>query len=484
MSQSSQPKPPRQPQWHYRVPQGWLNDPNGLFYHEGVYHLYYQHHPDSTSWGTMHWGHATSYDLLRWQDHPIALYPDDIGAIFSGCIVNDKNNTSGLVIGGCLVAIYSYDNQSLGLAYSIDGGFRWMKHHANPIMPAQAKDFRDPRIQWDADENAWLMVIAAGDEIRFYSSQNLLDWQFLSAFHEAKPDGVTPDLYEVPDLIAFEGHDGVRRYALIVSVNPQGTASEMGTRYFIGEWDGMTFTDSYPQEALWLDQGNDNYAGTCFIDSDTNQPKRTPEGGVYFIGWANNWAYAHNTPAQDWRGMMTGARTLEMAQSGDVWRLVQQPIISETAYFPDVVYEEIRNVEGTYDIGTLKRPYTLSLKCILADAQSITLTLGEGENVYRIHYDATTQDITCERPQANIDKMNTRIVTHMPEMVVPIRNYVVWELVVDGDLLEFFAQDGALAVTHQIYGVGATSDAEADGDAIQIQIQGKPFRWRAEGWQL
>jgi fructan beta-fructosidase len=206
---------PYRPQFHYSPPCNWMNDPNGLVYDEGEYHLFYQHYPDDVTAGPMHWGHAVSTDLIHWQTLPIALYPDEIGPIWSGSIVADRQNTSGLIPDGGLVALYSYQNQSQGLAYSSDHGRTWTKYAGNPVIEARAKDFRDPKVFWHDDTGQWVMVLAAGSEVQIFTSTNLLDWEYRSRFTNGDRRGV----WEVPDLFPLE-IEGQTKWVLLVALTP------------------------------------------------------------------------------------------------------------------------------------------------------------------------------------------------------------------------------------------------------------------------
>lgn len=252
------------PQVHFTPEQRWMNDPNGMFYYQGEYHLFYQHNPAASVWGPMHWGHAISKDLLHWEHQPIALYPDHLGTIFSGSAVVDHENTSGLGTqeNPPIVAIYTYhdpvgekkgriDFQTQGLAYSLDKGRSWIKHPANPVLANPGiKDFRDPKVVWHEQSKKWIMVLAQADHVGFYSSENLIDWSFESNF--GKDWGSHVGVWECPDLILLpiEGSDQ-HKYVLIVSVITGGPNGGSATQYFVGDFDGKTFQlDDEWQQAL------------------------------------------------------------------------------------------------------------------------------------------------------------------------------------------------------------------------------------------
>ena len=245
---------PHRPQFHFSPEANWMNDPNGMVYHDGEYHLFYQYYPDSTVWGPMHWGHAVSTDLVHWEHLPIALYPDSLGWIFSGSAVDDKNNTSGLGENGKgpLVAIFSYHNAPLektgtdkfqyqGIAYSNDRGRSWTKYADNPVVENPGiRDFRDPKVIWHQKSQKWVMAVSALDHLLFYGSADLKKWEVLSDFGQdiGSHDGV----WECPDLFPLEDEQGNIHWVLIENMNPGNPNGGSGTQYFIGDFDGEEFT--------------------------------------------------------------------------------------------------------------------------------------------------------------------------------------------------------------------------------------------------
>lgn len=253
-----------------------MNDPNGLVFNQGVYHLFYQYYPEDIVWGPMHWGHAVSEDLVHWKHKPIALYPDEHGYIFSGSAVVDKNNTSGFGENGeaPLVAIFTYhskegeeagrmDFQTQGVAYSLDNGNTWNKYEGNPIIQNDGiKDFRDPKVFWHESSQSWILTLVAGDHAKFYTSKNLKDWTYLSDF--GKSQGAHGGVWECPDLFPLQV-DGSEeeKWVLIISINPGAPNGGSGTQYFVGDFDGKVFT-SNQKEPKWLDYGTDNYAGVTY----------------------------------------------------------------------------------------------------------------------------------------------------------------------------------------------------------------------------
>ncbi len=324
------------PQYHFTPPQQWMNDPNGMVYLDGEYHLFYQHYPDSNVWGPMHWGHAISTDLLHWEHLPIALYPDSLGLIFSGSAVYDADNTSGLGTADNppLVALFTHHNmegeqagrddfQVQSIAYSTDRGRTWTKYPGNPVIPNTGiRDFRDPKVTWDAASNQWVMVLAAKDEIHFYGSPNLIDWNFLSAF--GKNAGSHEGVWECPDFFTMQAtNDGTAQYVLLVSVQAGSPNGGTGQQYFVGSFDGTFFSlenRQSPTDTLWMDYGRDNYAGVTW----SNMPEA--DGRRILLGWMSNWQYATVVPTYDWRSAMTIPRRLELENRPEGYRMQVRPV--------------------------------------------------------------------------------------------------------------------------------------------------------------
>ena len=307
------------PVFHFTPPSMWMNDPNGLVYFDGEYHLFYQHHPHSTIWGPMHWGHAVSRDLVHWEHLPIALSPDDNGMIFSGSAVVDVHNTAGFGA-NAMVAIFTHhaeQKESQSLAYSTDRGRTWTKYAGNPVIPHQPhlKDFRDPKVFWYSDH--WVMALAAKDKVLFFSSPNLKDWQLTGEFGNGF--GSTEGVWETPDLFELTVESTAEtRWALTVGVGDGAPAGGSGTQYFIGHFDGKTFTSENPKETiLWMDYGADFYAPQSWNDE--------PHGRRILLGWMSNWQYARDVPAQEWRGAFNLLREVSLRKTKAGIRLAQQP---------------------------------------------------------------------------------------------------------------------------------------------------------------
>lgn len=393
------------PNFHFTPLKGWMNDPNGMVYINGQYHLFYQHYPDSTVWGPMHWGQATSKDLVEWMHQPIALYPDSIGMIFSGSSVLDKNNTSGLGRNGIapLVAIFTQHNmpgekagrvdfQNQSIAYSLDEGKTWTKYAGNPVLKTpNLKDFRDPKVIWHAPSNKWIMSLAVGDHVEFYSAPNLIDWTKESEF--GKGQFAHGGVWECPDLLSFN-LDGRSIWVLLVSMNPGGPNGGSATQYMVGDFDGHQFKP-FTNQTKWMDYGPDNYAGVCF----SNVSNRN-----VLIGWMSNWNYANLVPTEKWRSAMTVPRELSLAKSStssnvsNDYLLVSTPVKELDAGFTPIHQNE-NIVPNRMDIVDLK---ATDFEIVFSNEFNEKLIVG---------YDADKKLFFIDRKNAGVSKFHEGFAT-------------------------------------------------------------------------
>lgn len=395
-------KDPHRPQVHFSPAAKWMNDPNGMVYSNGVYHLFYQHYPDSTVWGPMHWAHATSTDLVHWQHQPIGIYPDSLGWIFSGSAVVDVNNTSGLGRDGKppLVAIYTYHNspkektgaidfQYQGIAYSLDEGRTWEKYTGNPVLKNPGiRDFRDPKVMWYEAGKKWIMTLATQDRITFYSSPDLKGWTKESEF--GKDLGNHGGVWECPDLFPLQ-HEGKTVWVLIVSINPGGPNGGSATQYFTGSFDGKTFVADSRREK-WIDYGPDNYAGITW--SGTGDRK-------VFIGWMNNWQYANQVPTEKWRGAATLPRELRLEKvEGEYY--VASALVKELEVL-GAAQTATAGAGASFDPASGAGKLDGAAKLVLGSDQlqgvTVTLSNSRGERVL-IGYDAKARQYYIDRKQS------------------------------------------------------------------------------------
>ena len=282
------------PVYHHTPAYGWMNDPNGMFYKDGVWNLYFQHNPYGSQWENMTWGHSTSTDLVHWKFQGDPVQPDAIGTIFSGSAVVDKENTSGFGK-GAVIALYTSagENQTQSMVYSTDNGKTFTKYEGNPVITSNVPDFRDPHMFWNEDIKKWNMILAAGQHMEIYTSDNLKDWKLESSFGEKY--GNHGGVWECPDLMKLKvrGTDK-EKWMLICNINPGGPSGGSATQYFVGDFDGHKFTcDSKPEVTKWMDYGKDHYATVTFDNA--------PEGRHVAIAWMSNWQYATQVPTQQYR---------------------------------------------------------------------------------------------------------------------------------------------------------------------------------------
>ena len=282
------------PVYHHTPAYGWMNDPNGMFYKDGVWNLYFQHNPYGSQWENMTWGHSTSTDLVHWKYEGDAVEPDALGTVFSGSAVVDMENTSGFGK-GAVIALYTSagESQTQSLVYSTDNGKTFHKFEGNPVITSNVPDFRDPHMFWNEDIKKWNMILAAGQHMEIYSSDNLKDWKYESSFGEKY--GNHGGVWECPDLMKMKvrGTDK-EKWMLICNINPGGPFGGSATQYFVGDFDGHKFTcDSKPEVTKWMDYGKDHYATVTFDNA--------PEGRRVAIAWMSNWQYANQVPTQQYR---------------------------------------------------------------------------------------------------------------------------------------------------------------------------------------
>jgi len=390
------------PHFHFTPKKGWMNDPNGMFFANGYYHLFYQHYPDGNTWGPMHWGHAISKDLIKWEEQPIALYPDKDKYIFSGSAVVDTQNTSGLGTGKAapIVAIYTLhdmtkekagkiDVEQQDIAFSNDNGFTWQKfEEGNPVVKNPGiRDFRDPKVSWDETNKQWIMALAAQDRIHFYKSSNLKDWEFASEF--GKNIGAHGGVWECPDFfeIKVEGTKETK-WVLIVNLNPGGPNGGSGVQYFVGDFDGKTFTMDTTfaervnnEKAVWADYGKDNYAGVTW----NNVP--TSDGRRLFIGWMSNWEYAQQVPTTTWRSSTTIPRELKLVKKRNHYNLVSTPVNEINNYVSKTIKTKSANGKGTLSliengkIDLTQAIISLDLKNLKQEDYTFTLSNANGESL-------------------------------------------------------------------------------------------------------
>jgi len=453
------------PRFHFTPPQQWMNDPNGMVYYDGEYHLFYQHYPDSNVWGPMHWGHAVSTDLLHWEHLPVALYPDSLGYIFSGSAVVDRKNTSGLGTADQppLVAIFTYHDpkgeksrtttyQTQGIAYSTDRGRTWTKYEKNPVLPNPGiPDFRDPKVFWHEPSQQWIMTLAVDDHIRFYTSPNLLSWDYASSFgHDIGAHG---GVWECPDLFLLPIEESEEeRWVLLVSINPGGPNGGSATQYFIGDFDGKQFflDTAFAEvlndtEALWIDYGRDNYAGVTWSDIPREDGRRI------LIGWMSNWDYANVVPTHEWRSAMTLPRRLNLRQTTNGLRLVSTPVKETRKLRREAIPVPQKITDGAIlhqSDGLLAEiMLTVDFPDDYRGTFGLMLTNDQG-NRYRIGYDAASTTYFSDRTESRQAAFSEAFAKNLHRAPANVRNSTVTlHLFIDVASAELFAEAGTITLT-------------------------------------
>ncbi len=444
------------PLFHFTPEKNWINDPNGLVYHNGEYHLFYQYNPFGDTWGHMSWGHAISNNLLDWTHLPVALYEEDSIMIFSGSAVVDKDNTAGLCKGEqCIFAIYTAHDHSRNklqyqsIAYSSDNGRTWIKYAENPVLNLGMRDFRDPKVFWYVEARKWIMVVShpLAYMVQFYQSENLVDWELTGEFGGG---GDVSKIWECPDLlkVPIEGSDD-HKWVLIISSGSQYEGFT-GMQYFIGEFDGKVFnTLQTGENPVWLDYGKDFYAAITY----NNLPEGHPP---VLIGWANNWAYANALPTSPWRGMMSIPRELSLAEVNGELKLIQKPVRSfyekvsrsELLTFSDHKIEEGDNL--------LKEVYASAflLKMEFNDIDAEEL----GIEVFKDQHEKTIIGYNSKEMKLFIDRtLSGHVDFHQDFASIDYASYKLWdkslklEILVDQSIVEVFTGNGSVVISDQVF---------------------------------
>jgi len=451
---------PFRPQFHFTPVKGWMNDPNGLVYYDGEYHLFYQHIPDRTDHdGFLHWGHAKSFDLFNWSHLPVALYPDDNGDIWSGSIVVDYLNTSQFATGKekVMVAIFTQGNngiQEQGLAFSNDRGNTWTKYPDNPVIPNPGlKDFRDPKIFWHEKSNHWVLIVAAGQRVRIYTSLNLKVWNFTSEF--GNREGCHSGIWECPDLfeLVVDDEPDNNKWVMLVSILEGAPNGGSGTQYFIGDFDGKKFKNNYSREkVLWLDYGKDNYAGVTFSDISVKERRQI------FIGWMSNWQYAQNIPTQTWRGMMTVPRELRLKTTiHNEIRLVSFPVEERNDLKKKKISFDKQLISSSVDFPVIETNCSVPLELFLEFEIKTTSELGLfikneiGESV-RIGYNVAEGILFIDRRNSGYINFNNNFALYKHTAPLLLRDDRI-ELIIFIDMssIEIFANGGFVVLTDLVF---------------------------------
>lgn len=474
------------PAIHFTPEQAWMNDPNGLVFFEGEYHLFYQYHPGSTVWGPMHWGHAVSEDLVHWRHLPVALQPDRLGTIFSGSAVVDSGDSSGYFGGKPgLVAIYTQHGeggQKQSVAFSTDRGRTWTKYEGNPVIANPGlEDFRDPKVIFHASSERWVMTLACGDRVRFYSSPDLKTWSFESEFGAScgAHGGVweCPDLFELP----VAGREAFRVWVLKVDLGDGAPAGGSGGQYFTGKFDGRCFlNDNPPETTLWLEFGADFYAAQSWSDLPAGDPRRI------WIAWMSNWRYANAVPTKTFRSAMTIPREVSLVEVPRAGlRLVQRPVreldrLRRTSRRRDRVSttEAGGPVDLLAGLGSDGERRTFELLCVFVPsrekgASGLVIRTGEAGET-RIGYDAAKGTVFFDRTRSGEDSFSAEFALRHETQYALTDGRLSLRLFIDRSSIELFADDGKLVFTELVFphpGCLRIDPFTSEGEAVFEQIE-------------
>ena len=440
------------PVYHHTPVYGWMNDPNGMFYKDGVYHLYFQYNPYGSMWGNMTWGHSTSTDLTHWTYEGTAIVPDAWGAIFSGSCVVDKDKTAGFGK-GAVVAFYTSakstpwgDIQSQSMAYSLDNGKTFIKYEHNPILTSTERDFRDPKVFWYAPGKHWVMMLAVGQEMQIYSSGNLKEWKKESSFGAMQ--GAHGGVWECPDLVevAVEGSKE-KKWVLICNLNPGGPFGGSAAQYFVGSFDGKKFVNESPTQTKWLDWGKDNYATVTWSNA--------PAGRCIALGWMSNWQYANNVPTTQYRSANTLARDLTLYRAGGELYLKSKPSPEIKKARAEEKKISTFEVKGNYEVASLladnKGAYEIEMTIENKGTSKIDFSLmnEKGEKV-AMYYDVVRKQFVMDRSASGIVGFSR----DFPAVTVaPVRNtdQIHLRLFIDRSSVEAFGEEGEYVMTNLVF---------------------------------
>lgn len=440
------------PVYHHTPVYGWMNDPNGMFYKDGVYHLYFQYNPYGSMWANMTWGHSTSIDLTHWTYEGTAIVPDAWGAIFSGSCVVDKDNTAGFGK-GAVVTFYTSakstpwgDVQSQSMAYSLDNGKTFIKYEHNPILTSTERDFRDPKVFWYAPGKHWVMMLAVGQEMQIYSSGNLKEWKKESSFGAMQ--GAHGGVWECPDLVevAVEGSKE-KKWVLICNLNPGGPFGGSAAQYFVGSFDGKKFVNESPTQTKWLDWGKDNYATVTWSNA--------PAGRCIALGWMSNWQYANNVPTTQYRSANTLARDLTLYRVGGELYLKSKPSPEIKKARAEEKKIPTFEVKGNYEVASLladnKGAYEIEMTIENKGTSKIDFSLmnEKGEKV-AMYYDVVRKQFVMDRSASGIVGFSR----DFPAVTVaPVRNtdQIHLRLFIDRSSVEAFGEDGEYVMTNLVF---------------------------------
>jgi levanase/fructan beta-fructosidase len=406
------------PIYHHTPLYGWMNDPNGMFYKDGVWHLFYQYNPYGSQWENMHWGHSTSRDLVHWESQPLTFEPDWLGSIFSGSCVTNGNE---------VVAFYTSagHHQTQSMAVSKDNGRTFKKYEGNPVITSDQPDFRDPNVFWYEPTKRWVMILAVGQEMQIYSSADMKAWNYESSF--GKEYGNHGGVWECPDLFSIDG-----KWVLLCNINPGGPFGGSATQYFVGDWDGTTFTcmDS-KKEQKWLDYGKDHYATVTWHNA--------PQNRVVALGWMSNWQYANEVPTKQFRSQNTIARDLSLyVDDKGEYRVGVRPSV------------EVMRAKGE-SVRTLGAEAIVEVKCPAGKSNTvITLENDKGEKVV-MTYNFKKKTFSMDRHKSGKVSFSKQFPATTTVPLFMNQDTYTLTLFIDRCSIEAFDGNGAWSMTNLVF---------------------------------
>lgn len=426
------------PQIHYTPAKNWVNDPNGMVYVNGTWHLFYQYNPYGNDWGNMSWGHATTTDLMHWQEQPVALVRDDLGDIFSGSCVVDKNNTAGFGE-GAVVAFYTSagERQQQSMAYSTDGCKTFTKYSGNPIIAnTSLPDFRDPKVFWHEASKQWVMTLALGWDcgIDIWTSNDLRSWKKESTFR-TEVKRCHNCQWECPDLIELP-YEGGTKWVLIVNVNPGGPTAGSGIMCFVGEFDGKEFKADDLAYPMWMDTGMDNYAGVTWSNA--------PGDRKILIGWMNNWAYCGGVPCSPWRSAFTLPRELSLVNV-DGKPMIASKVVKEI----DNIAGDWKNLTSGASVGS-PAAYHVQFTMPLSGNASFSLSNAKNEKL-EIGYNTIYKTLCAKRTAATGASPNTFSMPSVNGQVMGNPSSITLDVYVDQSSVEVVSADGTFVMTNLVF---------------------------------
>ena len=432
------------PVYHHTPAYGWMNDPNGMFYKDGVWNLYFQHNPYGSQWENMTWGHSTSTDLVHWKFQGDSVQPDALGTVFSGSAVVDKENTSGFGK-GAVIALYTSagESQTQSMVYSTDNGKTFTKYEGNPVITSNVPDFRDPHMFWNEDIKKWNMILAAGQHMEIYTSDNLKDWKLESSFGEKY--GNHGGVWECPDLMKMKVRGtNKEKWMLICNINPGGPFGGSATQYFIGDFDGHKFTcESKPEVTKWMDYGKDHYATVTFDNA--------PAGRRVAIAWMSNWQYANQVPTLQYRSGNSIPRDLGLFEyKGETYCSV----------VPSPEMTAARSKKATKSLSE-----SCEMVVNLKGNATITLSNDKGEKVVML-YDAKAETFSMDRTKSGkMDFSNDFAATTKAPTYGKISQLRIF---IDKSSIEVFDAEGKMAMTNLVFPTKPYNKVTVKGGKYQV----------------